>query len=116
MLYHLFAKEEPPLFFCGKALVGLHLLNFSDARLNGEVCLALRNNLLGRIGILNYEVTGVSRELYGDRRTVASLADLDHIVEVNDMIFHRLTAVAAGCFCLVNDIQEITIISIFKGT
>ena len=104
MLYHLLTKEEPPLFFCGKALVGLHLLNFSDARLNGEVCLALCNNLLGRISILNYEVTGVSRELYGDRRTVASLANLDHIVEINEMIFHRLIAIAASRFCFVNDI------------
>ena len=83
----------------------VYLVLVERFRLNSESSVpALSDNLFGRIGILNYMVTGITRELDGDCRTVASLADWYHIVEVNEMIFHRLIAIAASRFCLVNDI------------
>lgn len=95
----------------------VYLVLVERFRLNSKSSVpALSDNLFGRIGILNDEVTGITRELDGDCRTVASLADWYHIVEVNEMIGDQLITVCTGCFCFIHNIEEIAIVSIFQYT
>jgi hypothetical protein len=73
------------------------------ARLDREVGLALSDDLLGGIGVLNDEVAGVARHHHCLERTLCSAANLDHLVGSDEMVFHPLAAVKTGGFRLRDD-------------
>ena len=56
------AQKQTTFFFCCKALIFAHLLNFRISGLNREICLRLSYFGLLGISVLGNEITGVSCE------------------------------------------------------
>lgn len=82
----------------GETALGLHFFvgEFLAAGLDGEIGLPLGNDFLGRVGVLNDEVARVTRHHHGLERAQGTAADFDHFGDLNEMVFHALTAVEAG--------------------
>lgn len=98
----------------GEAALGLHLFvgEFLAAGLDGEIRLPLGNDFLGRVGVLDDEVTRVARHHHGLDAALGTLADLDHIGDLNEMIVHALAAVEAGGASGFDDGLEIAIVGV----
>ena len=87
------------LFGGSELLAGLHALGLEQALfdqlrlagLNGEVGLGKGNLLFPRVAILRNEVAGVAGEHDVVDLTAGAGADLDHFVDVNKMVGHRMT-------------------------
>ena len=100
----------------GEAALFLHLLiaQLLPARLDGEVGLALRHDLLGGIGVLDDEVAGVAGHHHGLHGALPALPDLDHLVGSDEMILHPLAAVEAGDAGLLDDRLKMTVVHVAK--
>lgn len=92
----------------------LGIAQFLPAGLDGEIGLALGDDFLGWIGVLNDEIAGVAGHHYGLRRSPRSLADLDHIGDVNEMILHPLPAVETGGAGVLDDGLEIPVVGVIE--
>jgi hypothetical protein len=80
--------------------------------LDGKVSLALRDDSLGWIGILDDQITGIARHHDRWHRTLATFADFDHIGDLNEMILHPLAAAETGSAGGLDNGQEIPIIRV----
>jgi hypothetical protein len=65
-------------------------------RLDGEVRLADGDDGLGRVGVLNDQITRVAGHHHGLDRTLSALADEDHIGDLTEMIGDRHSTVETG--------------------
>jgi hypothetical protein len=94
----------PQLGADGEAALFLdfRVAQFLAACLDGEVGLALGDDLLGWIGILDDEVAGVAGHQHGLHRTLPAFADLDQLVGSDEMILFPLAAVGTGGTRLLN--------------
>jgi hypothetical protein len=59
----------------------------------GGHLLTLRDDLLGRVGVLDDEVAGVTGHHHGLECALCTATDLDHIGDLNEMVLHPLAAV-----------------------
>ena len=65
---------------------------FLSTCLDGEVALAQGDDLLGRICVLDDEVTCVARQHHRLERALGTAADTDHIGDLNEMVIDPLAA------------------------
>ena len=93
-------------------LLDLRIAEFLTPGLNRKIGLALGNDFLGGIGILDDEVAGVARHHHGLRRPHGTLADLDHIGDLNEMIVHPLATIETGRAGRLDDGLKIPVIRI----
>ena len=94
----------------GEAALCFHLLvaQLLPPGLNGKVSLPLRDDFLGRVGVLDDEVAGVARHHHRLHGALPALPDHDHFVDSDEMILHPLAAVATGGAGLLDDRLEFT--------
>ena len=102
------ADGEAALFF------DLSIAQFLPAGLDGEVGLALGDDFLGWISVLNDEVAGVARHHHGLCRSPRAFANFDHIGDLNEMIVHSLATVETGGAGGLDDGLEIPVIGIIE--
>jgi hypothetical protein len=76
-------------------LFEFRIAQFLAAGLDCKIGLALGNDFLGRICVLNHKVTGIAGHHHGLHRTLSAFANFDHIGDFNEMILHPLAAVEA---------------------
>ncbi len=110
VLLHLGAQQQPFLILLQSLVIG----QFLPARLDGEIGLAQGDDCLGGIGVLDHQIPGIAGQHHCFHRTLPALADLDHFVDFNEMIFHALAAVETGGSRLLNHRLEIAVIRVFQ--
>ena len=114
VLEHLFAQEEALFLLGGQGLIGLHLLDFGDAGLDGEVGLAEGYDFLRWVGILYDEITGVAGEFDGIYCLGMSDACLYYFGDVTEIGQNVLRAVFTSLPGLFNHIHKVAVIGIFE--
>ncbi len=77
----------------------VHLPDFLQAGLDGEVGLSKSDDFFSGVCILDDEVAGVAGELDTFYRSFASFADFDHFEDILEMIGRNVAAVLTGFFC-----------------
>ena len=80
------ADDEATLF------LNFGVAQLLSAGLDGEIGLALGDDFLGWIGILDDEIAGVARHHHGFEREHGTAANFDHLVGSDKMVFDRLIA------------------------
>jgi hypothetical protein len=110
------AVVRPQLGADGQAALFLdfRVAQFLPPGLDREVGLALGDDFLRWIGVLDDEVAGVARHHHGLRRALCSLAHFDHIGDLNEMIVHPLPAVETSGASRLDDGLEIPVIRVAK--
>jgi len=83
--------------------------------LDGEIGLTLGDDFFRGISVLDDEVAGVARHHYGLRRALRSLADFDHIGDLNEMILYSLATVETGGAGRFDDGLEIPVIRVAEN-
>ena len=101
----------------GEVTLLFHLLiaQLLPPRLDGKIGLAVGDDIFRGISVLDDEVAGVARHHHGLRRALCSLADFDHIGDLNEMILYSLAAVETGGAGRFDDGLEISVIRIAKN-
>jgi hypothetical protein len=102
----------PASFADGQAALFLPFLvaQLLPPGLDGEVGLALGDDFLGRVGILDDEVAGVAGHHHRLHRPLPAFADFDHFGDSNEMILHPLPAVETGSAGLLHDGFKVAVI------
>ena len=106
MTPNLSSQQNAPFILA--ALVG----QFLPPRLDGEIGLTMRYNLLFRIGVLNSQIACVTRQEDGFNRTFRAAANGDHFGDVNEMVFDAVTTVETGQLGLLNYPLKIAVITV----
>jgi hypothetical protein len=91
------------------------IAQFLTPRLDGKVGLALGHDFFRWISVLYDEVAGVARHHHGLRRALCSLADFDHIGDLNEMILYSLATVETGGAGRFDDGLEIPVIRVAEN-
>jgi hypothetical protein len=69
--------------------------------LNCKVGLRKGNRWLGRVPVLCNEIAGIAGEGYIFNFALSTFSEVDHFVDVNEMIGTFLTGILTCCFCLI---------------
>jgi hypothetical protein len=107
---HLAPEQESTLRF--RLLIGQLL----PASLNREIRLPNRHDFLGRIGILDDEVAGITGHHHCFDRALPPFTDLDHFGDFNEMIVHPLPAVETGHARPFDDRFKITVVVVVQDS
>ncbi len=91
------------------------LPNFLQTGLHGKISLAERDKFFGRVGVLDDEVTGVTGKFDAFDFAPTSFSDLDHFVDIHEMINDGMTAVFTGNFCPFDDGLKISVLVVLKN-
>lgn len=107
----LIAQEKSLLFRClARERVGQLL----PPRLNGEVCLAERDDAFRRVGVLHDEVAGVAGEMVVFDLALRSRAERNHLHRTVQMILDALPTITARLFGLLEHGGEFLPAAVFE--
>ncbi len=81
-----FIAQIQPLFFFGKPLKCLIISKLLSSGLDGKIGLSGSDNRLGRIAVLNNQITGIARKVKIFNRTLSTTTDSNHLVDFNKMV------------------------------
>lgn len=85
MLFHLFPKQQTFFIFL-QLLESLIISQLLTAGLQGKVGLTIGDHWLGRVAVLNHQITGVAGQAHVGQFAFGAGADRDHFVDLHEMV------------------------------
>src|SRR5664280_1632626 len=108
MTPNLFSQQNPPFVF--NALIS----QFLPPRLDGEIGLTLRHNLLVGISVLNNEVAGIARKQHNLDFPDCAIPNLDHFADVSKMVINMMPAIETRQLSLLYYSFEVPVLRVFQ--
>jgi hypothetical protein len=107
---HFLPEQEAFLVF----LEGFVFGQFLPPRLDGKIGLSQRHQRLGRVGILDDEVAGITGKCPIFNLALCAWTDADHFGDVNEMVGDGAAAIGASRACLGDDGDEVAKAGVFQ--